>query len=66
MNPLDSQPGETRYSGLITDWRSKFGFMISDQNLALGKVFLHSKDISEGRVLARVGAEAVFQVLHLR
>ena len=61
MNPLDTQPGETKYRGVITDWRSKFGFMVTDQ--MEGKVFLHSKDITEGRVLARVGAEALFQVL---
>ena len=37
--------------------------MVTDQ--MEGNVFLHSKDITEGRVLARVGAEAAFQVLPL-
>ena len=61
MNPLDTHPGEIKYRGVITDWRSKFGFMVTDQ--MEGKVFLPSKDVTEGRVLARVGAEALFQVL---
>merc|ERR1712181_92369 len=62
VNPLDVKPGMQVIEGKVTDWRGKFGFMISDQ--MEGKIFLHSKDFVEGRQLARVGATAFFQVLH--
>jgi len=62
INPLDVKPGVQVIEGKVTDWRGKFGFMSSDQ--MEGKIFLHSKDFVEGRQLARVGANAFFQVLH--
>ena len=48
--------------GIIKDWHGKFGFLRSDS--VHGKIFLHSKDIKEGRDLVGEGRRAFFQVLH--
>lgn len=50
------------YVGKIIDWRGKFGFMISED--LEGKIFIHSKDILEGREKVALGCGAHFQVLH--
>jgi len=48
--------------GSIKDWHGKFGFLRSDS--VQGKIFLHSKDIKEGREYVGEGQRAFFQVLH--
>jgi len=62
VNELDISPEKKLYSGKIIDWKGKFGF-ISCPEIS-GKIFVHSKDIVEGRNKACLAAKAVFQVLH--
>jgi len=62
VNELDISPEYKLYKGEIKDWKGKFGFL-GCEDLS-GKIFVHSKDIVEGRELAHLGVEAVFQVLH--
>ncbi len=49
---------------MIQSWHNKFGFLKCDQ--ISGKIFLHSKDIKEGRDSVGEGKRAVFQVLQFR
>ena len=60
VNELDISPEKKLYSGKIIDWKGKFGF-ISCPEIS-GKIFIHSKDIVEGRNKACLAAKAVFQV----
>eukprot|EP00092_Neocalanus_flemingeri_P055609 GFUD01065772.1.p1 GENE.GFUD01065772.1~~GFUD01065772.1.p1 ORF type:complete len:287 (-),score=91.06 GFUD01065772.1:404-1264(-) len=62
VNELDISPEDKLYKGEIMDWRGKFGFIGCEE--INGKIFVHSKDFVEGRELADLGVEAVFQVLH--
>ena len=47
VNELDIRPDWKSYSGEIIDWRGKFGFLNCGD--ISGKIFLHSKDIENGR-----------------
>ena len=47
VNELDIRPDKKSYSGEIIDWRGKFGFLNCED--ISGKIFLHSKDIENGR-----------------
>jgi len=62
VNILDISPEKKFYVGTIKEWRGKFGFLQCDE--IPGKIYLHSKDIKEGRDLVGEGGMATFQVLH--
>jgi len=62
VNELDIMPEHKLYKGEIMDWRGKFGY-ISCPNIS-GKIFVHSKDVLDGRECLKTGAKATFQVLH--
>eukprot|EP00088_Acartia_fossae_P055117 TRINITY_DN63_c0_g1_i4.p1 TRINITY_DN63_c0_g1~~TRINITY_DN63_c0_g1_i4.p1 ORF type:complete len:513 (-),score=120.52 TRINITY_DN63_c0_g1_i4:467-2005(-) len=55
-------PSDKARMGIIKDWHGKFGFLRCDD--IPGKIFLHSKDIKEGREFVGEGRRAFFQVLH--
>jgi cold shock CspA family protein len=56
--------GDKAHIGTIKNWHGKFGFLKCDA--IEDKIFLHSKDIKEGRDLVDEGRRAVFQVLHYK
>jgi len=62
VNELDIKPEYKLYKGEIMEWRGKFGFIKCED--IKGKIFVHTKDFIEGKELANLGVEAVFQVLH--
>jgi len=62
VDKLDLNSTSKIYVGKIIDWRGKFGFMISED--LEGKIFIHSKDILDGREKVSLGCGARFQVLH--
>jgi len=59
-----SSSGEKAHIGTIKNWHGKFGFLKCDT--IEDKIFLHSKDIKEGREMVDEGKRAVFQVLHFK
>jgi len=63
VNILDISPEDKVYMGTIKDWKGKFGFLKCED--IPGKIFLHSKDIQEGRDMVGVQRLVTFQVLHI-
>lgn len=62
VNELDTRPDDKIFTGEIIDWKGKFGFFKCDD--IAGKIFVHSKDVKEGRTGIKIGSQAEFQVLH--
>lgn len=60
--PTDSRNSNNALIGIIKGWHGKFGFLRSKS--VSGKIFLHSKDIKEGRDNVGDGKRAVFQIIH--
>ena len=52
VNELDTRPDDKIFTGEIIDWKGKFGFFKCDD--IAGKIFVHSKDVKEGRTGIKV------------
>ena len=58
----EPSPEVEEYEGTITEWRSKFGFISCPD--FVGKIFLHSKDLLDGRGKMKEGVGVRFEVVH--